>query len=297
MENKALTNSPEEIDLLSVFQSLVNIITRVVRLILQHLFLFFAILLLVSAMGYCLRYVVPQYYVTQGIFATRLLPVSYCNLLVDGLSQQAGNDEGAMAAQLGISPRAAHDIKSLSFISLPQDTAQFHRNDPEAHGFGIELAVRRMEDLDSIQNGLVNYLENNNYAVTRKQQWMEGMTTMKKTLSEKLLSLDSLKKSLQDRVASRDRGQGAVYVESADPVSVYKEEMKYYQERQEINDRLSNPNNIAVVQPFFRLTSFNRPNMGRYFKVSLAAGLLLALIVTPLYGLARERKRNNRTAP
>jgi hypothetical protein len=120
---------------------------------------------------------------------------------------------------------------------------------------------------------------------------MENMTTIKNTLSEKLLSLDSLKKSLQDRVASRDKGQGAVYVESADPVSVYKEEMKYSREKQEINERLSNPSNIAVVQPFFRLTSFNRPNLGKYFKLSLAAGLLLALILTPLYGLQRERKR------
>jgi hypothetical protein len=291
MENKPLTSSPEEIDLIAVFQSLLNIITRIVRLILKNLFLFFAIFVLVSAIGYCVRYVIPKYYVTRGIFATRLLPVSYCNLLVDGLSEQASNhDDDAIAAHIGVSPRIAHEIKSLSFIPLGQDSTPLHRNDPEAQGFGIELSVTKMNDLDSIQNGLMNYFENNNYSLTRKKQWAEKMGAMQKNLSEKLLSLDSLKKVEEAKIALRERGQGAIYVEATDPVSIYKEEMKYYQDQQEINERLANPNNIVVVQPFFRLTSFNRPDMAKYFKLSLAAALLLALIVTPVYGLMRERK-------
>lgn len=291
MNNKPLASSPEEIDLIAVFQSLLNVIIRIVRLILKNIFLFFVIFVVVSAIGYCLRYVVPQYYVTRGIFATRLLPVSYCDLLVDGLSQQASNqDDDAIAAHLGISPRIAREIESLSLITLTQDSTSFHRNDPEAQGFGIELSVRKMEDLDSIQHGLINYFENNNYAVTRKKQWTEKMTAMQKNLSEKLLSLDSLKKAEEAKIASRDRGQGTVYVETIDPVSVYKEEMTYYKDQQEINERLANPGNIVVIQPFFRLTSFNRPDLGKYFKLSLAAALLLASIVTPVYGLMKERK-------
>jgi hypothetical protein len=292
MERQPLDNSREEIDLIHLFNSLLKGISYILLLMWKNLLVFLGIFLLVSGLGYSLRYIIPRSYVTKGVFVSRLLPVSYCNFMINSINDQVRvHDVPALTSQLHISPGIAGNIHNISAEAIPQDTTLLDKDDPAAAGFSVEIKVTTVDNLDSIQNGLIHYLEENNFALARKAAQKKNLLALKNTLSEKLMSLDSLKKNLSSRYSSTIKERGIIFGEPADPVSVYQEEMKYYKEQLDINEKLANPNSIEVLQPFVRLGVPNYPNISKIFKVSLAAGLLLALIITPLHGLGRERKK------
>src|ERR1700722_8612227 len=92
MEGKQPTHS-EEIDLFFIFRPMGTLLMRAgagiayyFSVLRANLLLFFAIVIILSGMGFSLRFIVPGSYKTQGIFASRLLPASYCDIITDDLN-------------------------------------------------------------------------------------------------------------------------------------------------------------------------------------------------------------------
>lgn len=288
---KPMNNSSSEIDLLQLLTSVLDGISRLISLIWKHILVFLGIFLLIGVLGYGIRYIIPRHYVTKAVFVSRLLPANYCTYLINAINEQVkSTDAEALSTSLHISPNIAYDLNNISAEAIEQDTSSLDKDDPEAAGFAVILTLNNMQNLDTIQSGLIRCLEENNYTKTRNEAKQRDLLSMKNTLSERISSLDTLKKLLYERYSSPRREQGIIFGEPADPVAVYKEEMKYYKEQQIVNNKLSDPHSIQVLQPFVKLSKPNEPNVQKIFKLSLAGGLLLALVFTPFYGWNKQRK-------
>jgi hypothetical protein len=293
MEKQQLDKSTEEIDLIHLFNSFANIISRYFRLISTNLAYFLVIFVIAGAIVHGCQSLLPRSYATKGVFVTRLLPGSYCDFLVNGINEDLKDQNySAIATNLHVSRGTAAEILHISSQTMARDSGLLDKADPDAAGFAVNLRLKNIENLDSIQIGLVRYLQENDFAIRRKEAQRKNLTALIGRLDERMKSLDSLKKTLNNRYANTTREQGIIFGEPADPVSVYKEEMGYYKEQIYLNDRLTNlDHSIEVFEPFVKQEIRNYPNIRPILLLSIAAGLLAALIATPLYGLKKARKK------
>jgi len=277
-----------EIDLLyffkplgTVFKKTGNVLDYAYRKINENKIIFAVIVLLITIAGYSLRYVLKPAYKTQGIFVSNILPGKYCSILLENLNSLKGEkNKSVLSNQLKVSSDVAGDIRSID-LSTMRDTFLIDRRDSTLSLFKITLILSSVQHLDSIQWALVNYLENNEYTIKRKEAKRKALEAMKANLNYKLQSLDSLKKIVNSSIIPRSQGQGIILGEPIDPVSIYQAEVAYYREQLSIDQSLATIDNIEILQPFFKLNQTNHPGynwiMTKYFLASLAIASLFVL--------------------
>lgn len=285
MDGNQPTHS-EEIDLTSLFRPVTRLMRRISDRTGRHfaalkanILIFIAILLLVSAVGYCLRFVIPHSYETEGIFATRFLPAKYCELLTDDLNDHVGDP--VIANQLHLGGDVADDLTKISLNPLTQP---IDLNDTLLQSFILHIHLKKMDHLDSIQRSLLDYFENNNYALKRKEDRRIALLALRQNMMSRIASLDSLTPIVNSSIIPRSTGQGIILGQPIDPVNVYKVQDSFFRQRVKIETELTNMDNIEIVQPFLKL---NVPNYPKFWLLTLCfigGGLVLAFFLTPALG-------------
>ena len=284
-----------EIDLLyffkplgTVFKKTGNALEYTSRKINANKVLFAAIVLLITVAGYSLRYVSKPSYRTHGIFVSNNLPGKYCSILLENLNSLIGEkNKSVLSNRLKVSSDVAGDVQSIG-LSTMRDTFLIDRKDSILSLFQITLILSSVRHLDSIQWALVNYLENNDYALKRKEARREALESMKANLNNKLLGLDSLKKIVNSSIIPRSQGQGIIFGEPIDPVGIYEAEVAYYREQLTIDQALATIDNIEILQPFFKLNQPNYPKYNWFTKWFFLISLFIATLVILAFG--REPK-------
>ena len=291
MEKKQ-QHSSEEIDLLYFFRPLTDAFKKAVafagyyiRLLAHNRYLFTAILIAGALAGYCLRFVIAPSYKTEAIFVSDMLPATYCTGLLENLNQlrRPGNIP-ILAQKLNISVDAASQIRGITPFTLPQDTFAFERKDTNVAVFRVSLILHDMRFVEEIQQGLVNYLENNEFAHNRKMARVATYREQIAALEMKLKSLDSLRQLVNSSIVPRSQGQGIILGEPINPVPIYQAEVSYLRDVLVMKERLATIDLIEVLQPFFKLNEHNNPNYDRMLNWAFLLTFLFGLAVIPLIG-------------
>ncbi len=293
MEERQTT--PPEIDLIYFFRPLtrwfrqfIDWIMRMIRLLMANMVLFLSIFILGSLAGYSLRYIIKPAYRTEAYFITRGMPPKFCSLQLEGLN----NNFEAIPRLLQISPEVAGTIKSIRSGPLV-DTATGTRRDSimTPNVLSVQLTLIDIRYIDTIQHALVNYLENNTYMQARKKVRIQSLLQLKESMDKKLQSLDSLKKIVNSSIIPRSGGQGIILGEPVNPVSIYQAETAYYRDKLRIDEDLQLINNIEVIQPFNATDRPNTPNFNALTVKAVLLSLVLAGLITLLFGKKRMTDR------
>ncbi len=285
MEGKQPTHS-EEIDLAYFFRPVTKLMRRISDRIARHfaalkanIFLFIAIFLLVSAVGICLRFVLPHSYATEGIFASRFLPVKYCDKLTEDLNQHLS--EPLLSAQLHIGGDVADDITK---ISLDPVTDLVDPRDTTLQSFVLYIHLKKMDHLDSIQRALVGYFDNNEFTVRRREERKVALLKLRTNVIAKIASLDSLTQIVNNSVIPRSTGQGIILGQPVDPVNVYRAQDTFFKTKVSIETELADMDNIETIQSFLKLSEPNYPRFTLLIVCFIGGGLVLAFFLTPFVG-------------
>jgi hypothetical protein len=265
-------NNSEEIDLLYFFNPLIQGTKRYFQKLRRNLFLFLGILLACSAIGYSLKFFLPKYFRTNAIFVS-YLPADFSSSMINDLQNLIDNNQNAseLAELLRISPASASTIKNLS--TQPLDSLSYmNKKDTTASAFKIYLTVNDASSIPIIEEGLKNFLENNEYSLKRKQAKRQTLEAMKNDYIQKIKGLDSLKDILN------------ILGEPISPIDVYALMQKFYQGQKEIEEQLMLLQNIEILQPFLKIKASNYPDYNKIFFYSVLIGLVLALLIAPLAG-------------
>ena len=266
----------------TAFRKIGSLFSYAFRKVKANIVLFVIIILVITFAGYCLRYIIHPAYQTEGIFISNTLPGKYCSILLKNLNKQKGENNILLAQLLKINNEAADDIQSINMATM-RDTFLIEKKDSTLSLFKITLTLKSMTHLDTIQWSLINYLENNEYAVKRKEAKRKALQAMSANLNTKLQGLDSLKKIVNSSIVPRSEGKGIILGEPIDPVSVYQAEINYFREQMHINQLLATIDNIEVIQPFYKLSHTNYPRynwlMAWFFLASLAVALFIVLLI------------------
>jgi hypothetical protein len=282
----------DEIDLLyflkpvtTPLKKAAHLATAYFRRLWTNLGIFFIIVVLGVIAGFCIQYFSPKGYKSSAIFSSRGLHASFCSILLNNLNSFVGKGNN-IAPQLNIGASVAGTIKSLEATPLI-DTFYNYKRDSSITLFTVTLVTTSNTSINEIQTGLINFLENNEYAKKRKEARSNSLRALNNDNQQKLKSLDSLKKLVNSSVVPRSNGQGIILGEPVNPVDVYTAESEYYENILKNNEELAVNNNIEMLQPFLIPAKFNYPDRTQTSLLIILISILLALIIIPFVGKKR----------
>lgn len=275
----------DEIDLRELLKPLIavrNAVLSYLRRLNRSKWWILAFVTLIAIAAFIVRPMIPRYYRTEAIFVSHTLDASLCSSLLNSLSEFQKDDRNklVLARQWGISEKAVESIYSINaepnakFIQLDnQDTLRSI--------FTVELIVKDNLHIPEIQQGIISYLENNEYATKRKSAKRRTLELENQNYELEMKSLDSLKQIVNNSIIPRGSGNGIILGEPIDPVRVYQAGDSFYKAFLQNLEKLAIKEDIEVIQSFLSPSYYNYPNSRKALLLIIALAILLAIIIIP----------------
>lgn len=282
MNNNINNNQSEEkeIDLLYIFKSIKKGILNLFKSIEEFILFsfkniktlsFFIIIGVGISIG--IFFLKKPVYVSSLTISHTRLNNGQCADLINSLSK-APNDT-TLANMLGIDFNLAKEIKDISYSTINKNDSISHISD-----FKIIAKVFNTSILDSLQKGIMNFLESNEYATKRKQIQKIYLDKFEDRIKGEIIAIDSLKHIVDKSILPRSLGNGIILGESIDPVKVYQESMNLYKSQLTINGQRELNNSFEIIIGFSSATPSSNliVNILKGFIFSLLFGLVWLLL-------------------
>ena len=269
MEKK---NTPDEVDLLDLLLKGLNAVRANFWLI---LFFF----LLGMALGLTNYFTERKVFENRMVVSSTIITKSYGKILIDKVNKHLGEDNvNIIAKDLKISPETVASLRHLSIEPVTE------ADEPkEADRFIIIAETYNQDRLADLQNGLVYYFENNEFAKVREKQNKEFLKQVISKFDQEIKDMEEFKQ----RLFKGDFLQSTKGNVMFDPTSVNSKILELTKEKLNFQNSYALANSVHIIEGF---TPFEKPSKPR-LSISLAAGSVSGLIfVGILLGLKSLRR-------
>lgn len=304
MARNSSSENSEEIDLLSVFMTMGNFLWSVIKgifTVIAHIIAFsfrrwyLILFALVAGVGlsYLIVLIQKNAYSSDLILKSNAVEneemISYIDRLQDLTNE---SNHGILAELLNISPDEAEAIKDINAywfydrnndeIADGKDVKDKFQNDTTYHKvdwkFGVRAVVSDPNVFNSLSNGLVYYVNSNDYFVKMNRLRLENLEKMISQTQVEVEKIDSLQKNKYFEVRQDLRQLGGQLVFTNDPViQLFHEDILSLvrrnflnQENLEIHDGV-----ISVLEGF---TVTQKPKYDMVFYIKILVPILLGII-------------------
>lgn len=252
-------NSPEEIDLISVFNSIKkgfsNVFQSIGKLIkfsfqnIKTLIVFVFLGIGISIGIFSLKK--PVYISDLTISHTRLNNGECYTMINDLTKMRDNNNIIILSEKLGIDVKIAKQINTISCKALNEALEKNYKDSAFVLlPFKIEVKVNNPSILDTLQKGILNYLEGNEYVAKRKKINEEYLDKYEAKIKIEIIAIDSLKRLVDRSIVPRSTGSGIILGEPIDPVKVYQTGMDLYKSQLNINEQKELNNSFEIMIGF-----------------------------------------------
>jgi uncharacterized protein involved in exopolysaccharide biosynthesis len=217
-----------------------------------------------SLLGLAFYQFVPKVYESNMIIQSDILTESYGERIAESMDLliREQNFE-ILGSRMGISLEKAASINKIKIESVKQK--QTNTTEKENNTFIITIRTTDNTLLPDLQNGLINYLRNNEFVKVRVRQRQDYYKAMIEKVGQEISSLDSLKKRL---FTGKPIYSNSAEMMLVDPTTIYSEIIKLSKEQIEYKNGLELVNSIQLVEGF---TIYKKP-VSPKLSISLAAG-------------------------
>jgi hypothetical protein len=286
-ENKPKNQSSDEIDLLDLAIKL----NRVFVKNLKSLIVAFVIGTLV---GLAFYQFVPKKYESKMILLSDILTSSYSERITESLDNLIKEQNSKILSErIGLTVEQAKQIAKIEIESVKQKEAKDDKS--ESSTFIVTVKTKDNAILPQLQDGIINYLRNNEYVKIRVRQRQDFYKAMIEKVGQEINSLDSLKRRLFSGQPIYSKSSEMMLV---DPTNIYSKIIELSKEQISYKNSLELVNSIQLVEGF---TVFDKP-VSPKLSISLASGaslgifFVLALVAVKgfrkMVHLANEKKNN-----
>jgi hypothetical protein len=256
------TDESDEIDLIELLAKFIKAVANNVRLL---IFSF----VIGTILGGAFFQFAPKVYEGKMILLSDILTESYSERITESLDNLIKEDNDKLLSQrLGITEEEASSIQKVEIENVKQKESRDEKS--ESATFIVTVRTKNKNSLSNLQEGLINYLRNNEYVKIRVRQRENYYKSMIEKVGQEISSLDSLKKRLFS-------GQ-PIYSKSAemmlvDPTNIYSKIIELNKEQINYRNGLELVNSIQLVEGF---TVYNKP-VSPKLSISLIAGSSLGI--------------------
>ncbi len=229
-------------------------------------------------------------YIASISLSSKILTNDFCADLIDNLNEIANDgSHELLAKRLKIDVSIAKEIKKIEFSNFNEKLSKMYDDrDTVVLGIPFKIFVYSYSNriFDSVESAIVNYLENNKYALKRKEIKKQNLESLRSKLSIELIMLDTLKKNISENILPRGTNNGFVFGQPIDPINVYKAGIEMYRNDLSLREELQLIDGIQVVDSF---SPREEPDSPKLWKMT-AAGVALSLLFAFLIAFRLERK-------
>ncbi|WP_276367327.1 Wzz/FepE/Etk N-terminal domain-containing protein [Chryseolinea sp. H1M3-3] len=256
-------NKPDEVDLFELFLRGVNTLRANFWLIL----LFFCV---GTAIGLVYYYSSKKIYESRIVVSSTILTRSFSEALIDNLNRhrRESNIE-TVRSLLNVSQEIATNIVHLEVENLSRvDDLK------EPDKFVITAQVYTPEILQGLEQGIIYYLENNDYVKIRVAENKSSLEQTLAQLNREIKDIEALKEKIIDGNFF-ERANGNIMF---DPTTVNTKILELTKEKLLVQTNLKLINSVQVIEGF---PKFDRPSTPRLY-VSLISGSFVGLVLVSI---------------
>ena len=245
--------------------------------------------------GVALRYTQKSYYSSDLSISHIRFDNDYCRTMVNNLKiYLSGNsDIDELARELDMSVAQAEKIKSIKYEDLNDHMAgKYSDSTLVLLPFKIEVEVYNNDVLDTLEVKLLNYLENNEYALKRKEIDKIAINKIEQKINEEIKETDSLKKLVNQSIVARGAGNGMIIGEPIDPVAIYKRGLDLYERNLQLSKRQQLNNSFEIIVGFIKQPTPSNPGMFSFILTGLLTGYIIGMVL-----LLRKEYRSKNSKP
>jgi|688.fasta_scaffold438055_1 uncharacterized protein involved in exopolysaccharide biosynthesis len=256
-QKQANASSSDEIDLIELLAK----VTLGIKNNFRSLVLAFVI---GSLLGLAFYQFVPKVYESNMIIQSDILTESYGERIAESMDLliREQNFE-ILGSRMGISLEKAASINKIKIESVKQK--QTNTTEKENNTFIITVRTTDNTLLPDLQNGLINYLRNNEFVKVRVRQRQDYYKAMIEKVGQEISSLDSLKKRL---FTGKPIYSNSAEMMLVDPTNIYSKIIELNKEQINYKNGLELVNSIQLVEGF---TIYKKP-VSPKLSISLTAG-------------------------
>jgi len=251
-----------EIDLLELLAKFIFIIRRNTKMIL----LAFTV---GTLLGLAYYQFVPKTYESRMVVTSEILTESYSKTLFDNVNQliRERNITG-LSSKMNISTEIASKIGQIKIKNTIEKSDGLKEQDKSY--LTLSAASGDNTIWPSLQNGIIHYLQNNEFVKIRVDQRKRYFTEIIKKIDEELKDLQALKSLIASGELVKSGKENLVLF---DPTSVNTKIIELNKEKFNLQNSLETVNSVQVVDGF---TVYEKPSSPK-LSISLAAGASFGL--------------------
>lgn len=245
--------------------------------------------LLGAGAGWTYYLITPPTYSATLVLTSKDLGNEFCAGEIKNLNALLRDQSYSRLSEvIKIDEQSAKNLKSIEFENydeglLEEDTIA------SAKPFKVVATVYNNRVFPDIKTGIVNYLENNPYAKTRKEIRKSNLITLQNKFTNEILELDSLKEKLSDNLMPRG-GNGFIFGQPIDPLQAHKEAISIFRSELEIKNELALLDNIQVIQDFFPKEKPDHPKLRSSIALFTFLGLMLGSLLARFLEMRKSGK-------
>jgi hypothetical protein len=250
----------DEIDLLDLF-------LKAVITIRNHFWLILIFIVVGTGLGLVSFLTTQKQYESKMIISSNILTTSYAKILFDNVNGHLmDGDYDILAKDLGLSAADAKLIASLQIENLSKAEGNELK---ESDRYLITANVLDQRILPSLQAGIINYLEKNEFVRIRVEQQKNTLTQMLSAVEKELADMQKFKEEIYSgRFFSTVKGNVMF-----DPTTVNTKVIELTQKRIDTKNALELINSVQLIEGFTPFKHHKKPS----FMVSLVTGSMLGL--------------------
>ncbi len=231
-------------------------------------------ILISSSVGLALSIVIyllmPKISESKMILLSDILTESYSERItesLDNLIREKNNT--ALSSRLAITEVEAGQIKSIEIESVKKD-----KDKNDANIFIVTANIKDKTILPKLQNGIIQFLRNNEYVKIRVRQRKEMYEKLISKLGIEISSLDSLKRRLFLGQPVYSKSSEMLLV---DPTNIYSKIIELNKEQINYKNALELVDSIQLVEGFTVFEKPASPKLSIFLIAGFTIGFLFAI--------------------
>jgi hypothetical protein len=247
-----------------------TVFLKVMLLVRKNFWMVLALFVLGTALGAFYYMLARKQYRSEMIVNSDILREAYVagvgELLDDIIADE---NDSLLAIVLNIPPSYAKEIISIKFAN----TYEARDKSKDEFFLTITAKVYNQKVLPALGQGLINYLENNDYSRKRIEQNKIYLTQVIKKIDEEITALEGFKKSFYaGSWGEVDKNKGNILM---NPTDINSKIVELTKERQTLQTQFENNRAIELVQDFTVAVHPFWPKRN----ISLSSGMIVGLFM------------------
>jgi len=267
IDNQKQAQGSDEIDLAELLAKIVIGVKNNIKLILGAF-------ILGTIIGLAYYQLVPKIYESRMLISSEILTESYSKNMVSDLNKLIDEkNPGAISSKLQLSENQSNALEEIE-IKSSIEKSEFIK-EQEKNFLTIICQSEDNTIWPDLQQGLINYLESNEFVKTRVEQRKKYITQIIEKIDKELIDLNVLKERIANGQITQSGKDNLVLF---DPTTVNSKILELNKEKINLQNSLETVNSIQLVEGF---TVFKKQVSPR-LSISLAAGASFGLFLVIL---------------